>query len=47
MPNLATPKKGIGKPEVYRQCLAILGSEGILSEELTLGSATQPQPQAA
>ena len=43
----ARARLGIGKPEVYRQCLAILGSEGILSEELTLGSATQPQPQAA
>lgn len=35
----ARARLGIGKPEVYRQCLAILGSEGILSEELTLGSA--------
>lgn len=43
----ARARLGIGKPEVYRQCLAILASEGILSEDLTLGSATAPQPQAA
>ena len=43
----ARARLGIGKPEVYRQCLAILASEGILSEDLTLGSATTPQPQAA
>jgi ubiquinone biosynthesis protein COQ4 len=44
----ARARLNIGKPEVYRQCLTILGSEGILSEELTLGSATvQPQQQAA
>ena len=35
----ARARLGIGKPEVYRQCLAILAGEGILSEELTLGSA--------
>jgi ubiquinone biosynthesis protein COQ4 len=29
----------IGKPEVYRQCLAILQDEGIAREELTLGGA--------
>ena len=40
----ARARLGIGKPEVYRQCLAILAGEGILSEDLTLGSA---QPQAA
>ncbi len=40
----ARARLNIGKPEVYRQCLTILGSEGILSEQLTLGSA---QPQAA
>lgn len=43
----ARARLGIGKPEIYRQCLAILASEGILSEDLTLGSATTPQPQAA
>ena len=40
----ARARLNIGKPEIYRQCLTILGSEGILSEELTLGSAS---PQAA
>jgi ubiquinone biosynthesis protein COQ4 len=35
----ARARLNIGKPEVYRECLAILASEGILSEELTLGSA--------
>jgi ubiquinone biosynthesis protein COQ4 len=29
----------IGKPEVYRQCLAILESEGTMREQLTLGGA--------
>jgi ubiquinone biosynthesis protein COQ4 len=29
----------IGKPEVYRQCLAILQGEGIAREQLTLGGA--------
>lgn len=43
----ARARLGIGAPQVYRQCLAILASEGILSEDLTLGSATTPQPQAA
>lgn len=43
----ARKRLNIGKPEIYRQCLAILGGEGILSEELTLGSASAPQPQAA
>jgi ubiquinone biosynthesis protein COQ4 len=42
----ARARLNIGKPEVYRQCLAILAGEGILSEELSLGSTT-PQPQAA
>jgi ubiquinone biosynthesis protein COQ4 len=46
--TVARARLNIGKPEVYRQCLTILAGEGILSEELTLGSATvQPQPQAA
>ena len=40
----ARARLNIGKPEVYRQCLAILGSEGILSQDLTLGSTP---PQAA
>ncbi|WP_017664029.1 Coq4 family protein [Porphyrobacter sp. AAP82] len=39
----ARARLGIGKPEVYRQCLAILAGEGILGEELTLGSTTAPQ----
>jgi ubiquinone biosynthesis protein COQ4 len=43
----ARARLGIGKPEIYRQCLTILAGEGILSEDLTLGSATTPQPQAA
>jgi ubiquinone biosynthesis protein COQ4 len=29
----------IGKPEIYRQCLAILQSEGVSREQLTLGGA--------
>lgn len=37
--DAARARLNIGKPEVYRQCLAILAGEGILSEELTLGSA--------
>ncbi|OBV11839.1 Coq4 family protein [Erythrobacter dokdonensis] len=40
----ARARLGIGKPDVYRQCLAILAGEGILSQELTLGSG---QAQAA
>lgn len=40
----ARKRLNIGKPDVYRQCLTILAGEGILSEELSLGSA---QPQAA
>jgi ubiquinone biosynthesis protein COQ4 len=43
----ARARLNIGKPEIYRQCLATLAGEGILSEDLTLGSATVPQPQAA
>lgn len=44
----ARARLNIGKPEIYRQCLAILGSEGILSQDLTLGSTpVQTQPQAA
>ncbi len=35
----ARARLGIGKPDVYRQCLAILRGEGIVSEELSLGSA--------
>jgi ubiquinone biosynthesis protein COQ4 len=42
----ARARLNIGKPEVYRQCLAILASEGVLSEDLTLGS-TPPHAQAA
>ncbi|MDC8753195.1 Coq4 family protein [Erythrobacter sp. sf7] len=37
--DAARARLHIGKPEVYRQCLSILAGEGILSEELTLGSA--------
>lgn len=33
----ARARLGIGTPEVYRQCLAILQSEGIAREQLTLG----------
>jgi ubiquinone biosynthesis protein COQ4 len=33
----ARARMNIGKPEVYRQCLAILQSEGIAREQLTLG----------
>jgi ubiquinone biosynthesis protein COQ4 len=44
----ARARLNIGKPDVYRQCLTILGSEGFLSEHLTLGSTPpQAQPQAA
>jgi ubiquinone biosynthesis protein COQ4 len=35
----ARARMNIGKPEVYRQCLAILQSEGIAREQLTLGGA--------
>jgi ubiquinone biosynthesis protein COQ4 len=35
----ARARLSIGKPEVYRQCLAILQSEGVAREELTLGGA--------
>jgi len=35
----ARARLGIGKPEVYRQCLAILESEGVAREQLTLGGA--------
>ena len=35
----ARARLGIGTPEVYRQCLAILQDEGIAREELTLGGA--------
>ncbi len=37
--DAARARLGIGKPLVYRQCLHILGTEGILSEQLTLGGA--------
>lgn len=44
----ARARLNIGKPDVYRQCLMILGSEGFLSEDLTLGSTPpQAEPQAA
>ncbi len=35
----ARARLNIGKPEAYRQCLAILQSEGVAREELTLGGA--------
>jgi ubiquinone biosynthesis protein COQ4 len=35
----ARARLGIGKPEVYRQCLAILEGEGMMREDLTLGRA--------
>jgi ubiquinone biosynthesis protein COQ4 len=35
----ARARLGIGKPEMYRQCLAILQGEGIAREQLTLGGA--------
>jgi ubiquinone biosynthesis protein COQ4 len=35
----ARARLNIGKPEVYRQCLAILQGEGVAREELTLGGA--------
>ena len=35
----ARARLGIGKPEVYRQCLAILQGEGVSREQLTLGGA--------
>ncbi|NBB24574.1 hypothetical protein GVM20_05505 [Porphyrobacter sp. SLTP] len=35
----ARTRLGIGKPEVYRQCLAILEGEGMMREDLTLGGA--------
>jgi ubiquinone biosynthesis protein COQ4 len=35
----ARTRLGIGKPEVYRQCLAILEGEGTMREQLTLGGA--------
>ena len=35
----ARARLGIGKPVVYRECLRILAGEGILSEQLSLGSA--------
>jgi ubiquinone biosynthesis protein COQ4 len=35
----ARARLNIGKPEVYRQCLAILEGEGTMREQLTLGSA--------
>jgi ubiquinone biosynthesis protein COQ4 len=35
----ARARLGIGQPVVYRQCLAILQSEGITREALTLGGA--------
>jgi ubiquinone biosynthesis protein COQ4 len=35
----ARARMNIGKPEVYRQCLATLQNEGIAREQLTLGGA--------
>ena len=44
----ARARLNIGKPEVYRQCLAILESEGTAREQLTLGGAgAGPSAQAA
>jgi ubiquinone biosynthesis protein COQ4 len=40
----ARARLNIGRPDIYRQCLAILESEGNRREELTLGGAG---PQAA
>jgi ubiquinone biosynthesis protein COQ4 len=37
--SAARARMNIGAPEVYRQCLAILQSEGIAREQLTLGGA--------
>ncbi|WP_230959562.1 ubiquinone biosynthesis protein COQ4 [Erythrobacter donghaensis] len=37
--SAARARLNIGKPEIYRQCLAILQSEGIAREQLTLGGA--------
>jgi ubiquinone biosynthesis protein COQ4 len=37
--SAARARLNIGKPEVYRQCLAILESEGNRREDLTLGGA--------
>ncbi|MGY6551771.1 MAG: Coq4 family protein [Erythrobacter sp.] len=37
--DAARARLNIGKPVIYRQCLAILKDEGILSEQLSLGSA--------
>lgn len=37
--NEARARLKIGKPVVYRECLEILKGEGILSEQLALGSA--------
>lgn len=37
--SAARARLGIGKPEIYRQCLAILESEGVAREQLTLGGA--------
>ncbi|MCM0001272.1 MAG: ubiquinone biosynthesis protein COQ4 [Erythrobacter sp.] len=36
----ARARIGIGKPDVHRQCLAILQGEGVAREDLTLGGAT-------
>lgn len=37
--SAARARLNIGKPEAYHQCLAILQSEGVAREELTLGGA--------
>lgn len=37
--SAARARLGIGRPEVYRQCLAILEGEGVAREQLTLGGA--------
>jgi len=35
----ARARLNIGQPEIYRQCLAVLQSEGVAREQLTLGGA--------
>jgi ubiquinone biosynthesis protein COQ4 len=39
--DVARARLGIGKPDVYRECLAVLQGEGIAHEQLTLGVAQQ------
>ena len=42
----ARARLNVGKPEIYRECLAILDAEGFGLEEIDL-SEKKPQPQAA